>query len=177
MRFSIKSHVKEQRGYTLLELLTVVGLLSVIGVIVLSVIFISIRGTQKSDTSEVVRQNGEVALSQIVKNIRYARSLDAPVSCIPATTVSSITVTSLQDGGRTTYACSNNTISSNSASLLNTNAVVTTDCSFVCVQSSESNAPTITIQYTLSAKGANNFTETRATIPFQTSVIMRNFIR
>lgn len=171
----IRIQWKNQRGYTLLELLTVVGLLSVIGVIVLSVIFISIRGTQKSDTSEVIRQNGEVALSQIVKNIRYAKSLDSPASCVPATTVNTITVTSLQDGGQTTYACSNNTISSNSASLLDTNAVTTTSCSFVCSQSNQSNPPTITIQYTLSAKGANNFTETRATTPFQSSVILRNY--
>lgn len=172
-----KSTFVAQRGYTLIELLTVIGILSVIGVVVLSIIFISIRGTQKSDTLEVVRQNGDTALSQMVKNIRYAKSLDAPASCLPATTVSAITVTSLQDGARTTYACSNATISSNSASLLNTNAVETTSCSFVCTQSKASDPPTITIQYNLSAKGATNFTETRASIPFQSSVTMRNFSR
>jgi prepilin-type N-terminal cleavage/methylation domain-containing protein len=166
-----------QKGYTLIELLTVIGILSVISVIVLSVVFISLRGTQKSDTLEVVRQDGDSAMSQMVRNIRYAKSLDAPTSCIPATTLSAITVTSLHDNGQTTYSCGSNTIASNSASLINTNAVTVTSCSFVCTQTRPSDPPTIMIQYSLSSKATGSFAETKASIPFQSSVTLRNFTR
>jgi prepilin-type N-terminal cleavage/methylation domain-containing protein len=175
---NIQHHKQSQQsGYTLVELLTVIGILSVISVIVLSVVFISLRGTQKSDTIEVVRQNGDTAMTQIVRGIRYAKSLDSPTSCVPSTTSSSITITSIQDNAQTTYSCNANTISSNSASLLNTNGVATTSCSFVCRQNRSSDPPTITIQYTLSANTTGSLSETSATIPFQTSVTMRNYNR
>lgn len=171
------SHFSSQRGYTLIELLTVIGILSVIGVIVVSVVFISLRGSQKSDKLETVRQGGDTALSQMVRSIRYAKTLNTPASCVPAVNSSSITITSLQDNGQTTYSCNANTISSNSASLIDTNAVSVTACSFTCSQQRVSDPPTIQIQFSLSAKNSNSFTETQATIPFQTSVTLRNYIR
>jgi prepilin-type N-terminal cleavage/methylation domain-containing protein len=171
------SHFSSQKGYTLVELLTVIGILSVIGVIVLSVLFITLRGTEKSNALEIVRQNGDAALSQMVKDIRYAKTLETPGSCSPATTTSSVTIISLNDSGRTTYSCTGTTIASNSASLLDTNAVSTTSCSFVCRQDRPSDPPTITIQYSLSARQTGNLTETTASIPFQTSVTMRNYTR
>lgn len=173
----LTSHLSSQKGYTLVELLTVIGILSVISVIVLAVLFITLRGTQKSDALEIVRQNGDTALSQMVKDIRYAKNLDTPMTCVPATTVSSVTISSLTDNGRTTYSCTGTTIASNSASLFDTNAVTTTSCSFVCRQQRPSDPPTITIQYSLSAKQTGNLTETTASIPFQSSVTMRNYIR
>ena len=168
------SHFSSQRGYTLIELLTVIGILSVI---VVSVVFISLRGSQKSDKLETVRQGGDTALSQMVRSIRYAKTLNTPASCVPAVNSSSITITSLQDNGQTTYSCNANTISSNSASLIDTNAVSVTACSFTCSQQRVSDPPTIQIQFSLSAKNSNSFTETQATIPFQTSVTLRNYIR
>ncbi len=166
-----------QKGYTLIELLTVIGILSVIGVIVVTVITISLRGSQKSDKLEIVRQGGDTALSQMVRSIRYAKTLNAPASCVPATNVSSITITSLQDNGQTTYSCSSGTIASNSASLLDTNAVIVNACSFTCSQQRVSDPPTIQIQFSLSAKNESSFSETKATIPFQTSVTLRNYAR
>ncbi len=168
---------KYQKGYTLFELLTVIGILSVIGVIVLSIVFISLRGSQKSEALEIVRQNGDAALSQMVKTVRYAKRLDAPLACTPSVSTSSITLTSLTDNGQTTLSCASSTLSSNSATLLNTNAVAATSCSFTCAQGRPTDPPTITIQFSLSAKTTGNFSETTATIPFQTSVTMRNFER
>ena len=164
------------RGYTLIEMLVVIGVLGSIGTIITGIIFVSLRGAQKSDTLEVIRQNGDAALSQMVKNIRYAKSLDIPSSCIPSTTVSSVTFTAL-DSGQTTLSCSANTISSNSASLLDTNAVATSTCSFTCFQPTLNDPPTITIQFTLTNKVPSNFIERSGSTSFQSSVSMRNFIR
>ncbi len=166
-----------QKGYTLVELLVVITILSVIGVIVVTVITISLRGSQKSDKLEIVRQGGDTAMSQMVRSIRYAKSLDSPASCVPATNVSSITITSLQDNGQTTYSCASNAIASNSAPLVDTNAVNVNACSFTCSQQRVSDPPTIQIQFSLSAKNESSFTETKAVIPFQTSVTLRNYAR
>lgn len=164
----------KQKGFTLIELLTVLTILGVIGTIVVAVITMTLRGTKKSDLLEVGRQNGDTALSQIVKGIRYASTLNSPSTCIPAATVPSITVTSLTDSAQTTYACVNNTIASNSASLVDTNSLTVSNCSFVCSQTQTGAPPTITISYTLQPKTSSSFVETNFNLPFQTSVTMRN---
>lgn len=165
------------KGYTLVELLAVIGILSVIGSIVVSVIFISLTGAKKTETVEVIRQNGDLALSQMVKSIRFAKSLDIPADCVTPATVSSITFTPIDGDGQITYACDANTIASNGASLLNTTSIKTKSCSFVCSQDAVSSPPTITIQYVLVPATGGAFAETKAEIPFQTSVTMRNYSR
>lgn len=165
------------RGYTMVELLTVLGILSVIGSMVISIVFITLSGAKKSEKVEILRQNGDTTLSQIIRSIRYAKSLDVPASCVPSTNVSSITITSLADNQQTTFACGGNTISSNSASFLNTNIVKTTACSFTCSQATIADPPVITVQFTLSPVSSGSFSETQASIPFQSSVTLRNYSR
>jgi prepilin-type N-terminal cleavage/methylation domain-containing protein len=176
LRFVVPSRNDDKfRGFTLIELLTVIAILSVIGGIVVSVLTVTLRGTKKADQLEVARQNGDTALSQIVKGIRYAKSLDDPTSCVGTKTVSSVTITSLDTNTQTVYACSVNTITSNGSPLVNTNALSVTNCSFVCSQTSLADPPNITILYTLGPKTASNFVETNFTLPFQSSVTMRNY--
>ena len=163
-----------QKGFTLIELLTVISILSVIGIISVSIITITLRTTKKTDLLNFARQNGDNALSQMVKSILFAASLNTPATCVPIATVSAITITSLADQQQTTYSCANGTISSNSASLFNTSSLQVSSCSFVCSQPSTSVSPIITIQYVLSPKVAGSFAETNFTLPFQSSVTLRN---
>ena len=163
------------KGFTLMELLTVISILSVIGVICVSIITITFRTTKKTDLLNYARQNGDTALSEMVRSIRFAASLNAPATCNPTTTVSSISITSLLDNGQTTYSCGNGTIASNSASLVDTNSLQVTSCSFTCSQPSTTVPPIITIQYALSPKTTGNFAETNFTLPFQSSVTLRNY--
>ncbi|HSX08905.1 MAG TPA: prepilin-type N-terminal cleavage/methylation domain-containing protein [Candidatus Saccharimonadales bacterium] len=162
-------------GFTLIELVTVIGVLGVVGVISVSILTITLRGTKKADLLNYARQNGDVALTQMVKNIRYAASLDAPATCVPTTSSSSITITSLSDHKQTIYSCASNTISSNSASLIDTNSLQATSCTFTCAQSSTIVPPIITIQFTLSPKTAGSLAETTFSLPFQSSVTLRNY--
>jgi prepilin-type N-terminal cleavage/methylation domain-containing protein len=168
---------KNPKGYTLLELLTVIGILSVIGGIVVSIVFISLRGAKKSDLVEGLRQNGDTAMTQMIKQIRYAKSLNTPASCVPSSNTSSITITSLDTNTQTTFACSATTISSNSASLMDTNTISVSACSFTCTQQTLNDPPSINIKFTLSPKTAGALAETKATIPFQSSVTLRNYSR
>ncbi len=153
----------------------VIGILSVIGTIAVSIITITLRGAKKTDLLNFANQNGDGALSQMVKNIRYAQTLNAPASCVPTTTTNSITITSSSDHLPTTYSCAGGTISSNSASLVDTNSLTVSSCSFVCSQPSVLIPPIITIQYVLSPKTGGGSFETNFTLPFQSSVTLRNY--
>ena len=184
MKKSSKFKVQSSKfGFTLIELLISIGLFATITTVIISVLFTSFRASKKAEVIVAVKETGTSVLSRIVSGVRYARRLDDPVSCVPFVEQSSITLTSY-DGGQTTYYCPDEiagiwTISSNSAELVNTSvaSVVENSCSFTCSQETPSDAPTITIKFDLSAARATDFVETSSTIPFQTSVIMRNFTR
>jgi len=166
-------------GFTLIELLVVIGILVATGTIMLSILFVTLRTSKKSDLLVTMKQNGNSALSQIVKSIRYAKSLDSPTSCVPQiTNLTSIAITSYLDNAQTTFSCvagPPSTIASNGASLLDTNSVAVSSCSFTCSQPTLNDSPTINFIFTLSSKNATSLVESTGTIPFQTSVTMRNF--
>ena len=169
-----KSHLPFFKGFTLVELLTVIGVLSVIGTIAVSVITVTLRTTKKTDLIETARQNSDTALTQMVKNIRYAGDLIYPLSCVPRTTTSYITISALDTNVQTTYKCVANTIQANGTTLFDTNTLKVSTCSFVCEQPALYDHPTITILYTLSPSGAGGLAETSFNLPFQSSVTMRN---
>jgi prepilin-type N-terminal cleavage/methylation domain-containing protein len=166
-----------KKGFTLIELLVVMTIFVTVGGVIISILYVTLRGNDKTEVVTTVKQNGNFALSQMVKSIRFAGSLNSPASCIPSTTSPSITITSLNDKAQTTYSCpasNNNPITSNSAALVDSNAVLVTTCSFTCSQETLADNPRISIQFTLKSKATNSLPENQSTIPFQTSVIMRN---
>ena len=55
------------KGFTLIELMTVIGILAVIGTIAVSVITITLRGTKKTDLLETAQQNSDTALPKWLK--------------------------------------------------------------------------------------------------------------
>jgi prepilin-type N-terminal cleavage/methylation domain-containing protein len=169
-----------RKGFTLIELIVVMSIFVVVGGLIISILFITFRGSNKAETMSIVKQNGTFALSQMVKQIRYARSLDAPASCVPTANAPTLTVTALNDGLQTTFSCPNSQaspITSNSAALVDSNAVSVTYCSFTCSQNNISEPPRVTIQFTLSSKNSSGLVESQSSIPFQTSVIMRNAVQ
>lgn len=168
----------KKSGFTLIELLIVIGVFSLISSILLSILFISLRGSKKSDLLLDLKQNGSTAMTQMVRSIRYAKSLDDPATCYPAITTSSLTITSFLDNAQTTYSCPSSqspTITSNSASLIDSTSTSVINCSFICRQENAGDAPTITIKYIIKSNNPASFFETTGSIPFQTSVTMRNY--
>lgn len=168
-----------QTGFTLLELLAAMVVLIAVGTIIGAILFASLRGATKTNTITNVRQNGNYAISQMTKMIRGAKTLDLPDPCVsppsptPIPTYPSVTFTSF-DGGQTIFSCDSDTISSNSASLLDTSVVSLLSCSFTCSRTSFSDVPTIGINFTLIQSGISAFNEKKASIPFQTTVLLRN---
>lgn len=167
-----------ERGFTLIEILAALAVFVTVSGIILSILFVSLRGSRKSDVIVSARQNGDAAMSQMVRMIRYAKSLDSPVSCVPsANSLTSITITA-SDDNQTVFSCPASAgagIASNSASLVDTTAVSVSACSFSCSQPSLNDPPTITINFTLAALGGGNLVEGATSVPFQTSVTLRNY--
>lgn len=167
-------------GFTLIELLVVIGVFATVGVIVILILFSTFRASRKSDALIELKQNGNAAISQISKSVRYSKSLDSPSQCYPTVIASSIKLTSVQDNAQTTYACvggSSPTIASNDASLINVNSISVSACSFTCSQSSPNDPPVITLDFTLRSKNLSGGIESAGTVPFKTAIIMRNFNR
>jgi type II secretory pathway pseudopilin PulG len=171
-----------QKGFTLVELLAVMAVLITVGTVVFGILVASLRGSSKSEILTDVTQNGNYALTEMTKTIRFAQTVEDPSPCYQGTppepvTASSITIRNV-DNSRITYACTsidgNDTIASNGASLLDTNAVSVTSCSFSCSQDTVYKAPSIGISFTLNNKGSNDSADNQAPLTFQTTVVLRN---
>lgn len=185
------------RGYTLIELLVVMVIMMVIGGIIAAILVSTLRGTNKNNTIDDIRLNGNSVITQVSKMIEFSQSFvgvnnsgdSVPYSsnCVLSSPAPSplpqykyLRIISF-DNAATTFSCSGSplTIASNSASLLDTNKVsVSADptslCYFTCVQSGATDTPTIGINFTLFQKSSSLFFEKIYSIPFQTSVKIRN---
>ena len=179
----LKSFLLSENGFTLIEMLSVMVIFVVIGSILLTILVTSLRTSHKTDTLTLVRENGNYVLTQMAKTIRDSRGLISPFPCVPSVTVDTISVLT-PDQDVVTFACTTPpnptpaTISSNSASLLDTGNVTMTDCSFTCTQRTSSDLPIIQINFSLKQQSTSTAAENTTTIiPFQTSIVMRNIVR
>ncbi|MEK7450907.1 MAG: prepilin-type N-terminal cleavage/methylation domain-containing protein [Patescibacteria group bacterium] len=186
--------MKNNKGFTLVELLAVAVVMVVVSVIVTATITSSLRGTTKTNTINDVRQNGNYAIAQVSKMIEYAKSFNgvsndnvAFVSnCVDSTPPLTPTPTPSQykyiaitgfDNGQTIFGCSQNnvnTIASNSAFLIDTSLVSVDACSFTCERARITDPPIIGINFSLSKNTTSSLFENKASISFKTSVKMRN---
>lgn len=172
-----------ESGFTLIEVLVVIGIFVLISTVIVSIFFVVLRGTKNSDSIILVKQNGEYAMSQMIRMIRFAKSLDSPTVC-DGNVLTSITISTF-DSNQTTFSCpvdalpTPNFIASNSANstrLTNIQDVGVSSCSFVCTESGGS-APLINIKFSLTKVNSSGLPEGNVTIPFQSSVVMRNLGR
>lgn len=176
------------QGFTLIEVLVVMALSAVVGTIVFSIVFTTLRSYNKANSVTLVRQNGENAISQMTRLIRSGKSFqgvgtgDETFTTIcpqtdPAPRYSEVKLTSF-DNTDIVLSCKNDTITLNDVSLINTSEVALGEeeesCFFACTQSTPSDAPRIDINFSLLRKDANNVIDTHTKLDFHTSVIPRN---
>lgn len=197
----MKSIFNSKKGFTLVELLVSVTVTVVALTIIVGILTSTLRGSNKTDVIDKVRENGNYAISQISRAIKFAKSFDGastsgsspwtcqimPPALTPTPTIEqykSIRVTSF-DGGVTTFSCNitgntpPETIASNSDSLIDTTFValptpIPTLCFFTCRRERITDSPAIGINFTLVSKSTSGLFETRASIPFTTSIKVRN---
>src|SRR3989344_4471058 len=68
--------IRKSDGFTLVELLVVILVIFSVGVLISSVLFSALRGANKTNTIDLVRRNGNSAITQMSRMIRYSQSFD-----------------------------------------------------------------------------------------------------
>jgi len=180
-----KSKIKNQKskisaGFTLVELLAVIAITGVVGTMMFGILFTTLKGADKSESAGTLQENGNFALSQMSRMVRFALDLQSPASCYQSSSSAPIVTSSITilnaDNQPTIFACdlTAGTIASNSATLLDPSQVVVTACSFSCAQATPYDAPALTISFTLNKKNTNALVENNSPTNFQTTVILRN---
>lgn len=179
--------IKKDSGYTLIELLAVMVVMITVGIIVASILISSLQGTSKTNVIEEIRNNGNFTLLQMGRMISFAQNFSGvstdnviyTTNCtaIPSPQYNYIKIRSFDDK-ETIFSCNPladpPTIASNGASFLNTDTVTLDSCHFTCSQINLSESPVIGINFVLSQKSSTGFFEQKATLPFETSVTVRN---
>lgn len=78
-RSKIAAHVQcGKHAFTLIELLVVVGILGILGAVAGDIFINVFRSYNKANIMAKVERNGNIALSQMVGEIRNARSVNSP---------------------------------------------------------------------------------------------------
>ncbi len=187
---------RNEFGYTLIELLAVLTLIVAVGSIVLAIILSSLKATNRSNALATLTQNGNYALSKVSMTIQYACPFSGVSSnglppfdndCTkspPGSQYSAVQV-KLFDDSVITYACSPpppasptsitaQTNSDQAVDLINTDIIETSACYFTCSQANRTDSPSIGIVFDLRYKVVSDLTEGSTTVPFRTTVTMRN---
>jgi prepilin-type N-terminal cleavage/methylation domain-containing protein len=92
-----------KRGFTLLEILVSVGILSTIAIVVAQSFFTVLRSNTKTEILKDVKQSGETAMLTMARMIQNAQEVTS--ICAPeGTTLESIDIVN-PDGGTTSFGC------------------------------------------------------------------------
>ncbi len=98
-----------KKGFTLIEMLVVISVLSVVGVMILTIFTRTLRGGNKSQIIETIKQNGQSVLENMDKTVRNADSVICPKVASPT----SDTLVVIRDGAYTRFKFSPPTTSNN----------------------------------------------------------------
>ena len=159
------------KGYTLIELVVVAGILGIIGVVSVSLFLSTLLGGGKSTALNDVRSNGDYAITQMERMIRSARYMVG--TCIPD--MNSIKIKN-PDGGTTEFSMENNRIASNSAQFLTSDDVLLVGpIDFDCIQSSSKAPEIVSINFTLQKGDSGSPNKDYAQADFSTSVQVRSY--
>ena len=199
MRKNLKSQIsnlKSDRGFTLVELLASIIIFVAVGSIVAGIVTSSLRGTNKTNVIENIRQSGNYALAQVSKNIKYAQTFNGlstdgvtyitncPFSAsptpAPVTTAYNFIKVTPFNRSPITYNCvpSPLTFTANGVSLIDTNTISLTECTIACVQTKATDVPIVKLRFKLGPKNPGGLVESSSPpILFETSVEIRNYKR
>ncbi len=106
--FTRTNFVKQNlRGFTLVEILVVIAVVSIVGTILAAIFINTLRGSNKSQILASIKQNGQAVLENMDKTIRGADNVICPALGPLETTKSSNTLVVLKNGCYTRYRFDN----------------------------------------------------------------------
>lgn len=184
-----KFKFNSRAGYTIAEVLGVIFVLVIISGVVVGIISSTLRGASKARVLTSVSQNGQYVTTVIANMISDSRNVtqvngtdiddcttsptsDTAPTPTPSGSKPSITLSRI-DGGKTVISCdSSGVIASNGASLINTNFVRVTSCTFTCTQLTQDpySVPIVNVKFTLAPINA---ADSNSSLDFNTSTSLR----
>lgn len=163
--------IKKTKGYTLIELVVVAGILGIIGVVSVSLFLSTLLGGGKSTALNDVRSNGDYAITQMERMIRSARYMVG--TCVQD--MNSLEIKN-PDGDNTIFtSTAEGYIASNSGILTADDVLLVGPIDFDCVQSSSKAPEVITINFTLQKGDSGTPNRDFAQADFSTSVQIRSY--
>ena len=159
---------KTEKGVSLIELLVVIAIFSFIAILATRGIFLSLRGSKKSESVALVRENLDYSFAVMERNLRNAES----ATCASATRVDyedkfgNLVYFSCEDVGSDGY------ISSASARLTSYNVEITA-CQITCVAAISGVPPSVSIDIVGEDKNAQGVEG--ASVNLSTKVFLRTY--
>lgn len=169
-----------QKGYSLIELIVVVGLTSILAIAITAIMMSSLLSSSRVRTLIKIRQAGDLAMTQVQQLIRNAKSIDECSSGNGASTDDYIIITG-QDGELTTLETEEISpgeykIASTSAlriRYLNTEDIPAQAFNLTC-EPSDTETTLVKIFFTLANEAASGRPFDSPTVNFETSIELRN---
>lgn len=84
---NVKSQISNERAFTLVEILVVVAVLSVVGILVLTIFTRNLKGTNKTQILGAIKQNGQSVLEAMTSTIRDSDNIVCPSTTAPSNTL------------------------------------------------------------------------------------------
>ncbi len=164
----IRIGTRTKGGYTLIEVITVSGIMALFALTLISIFLATIRGGSKAQLIQQVHQNGDFALKTMARMVRVADEISGCGT--------SITLIN-PDGGQTVFSLVEDTgvfrVASNSSQYLTGISTETSDLSFTCYPG-DLGGQVVTIEFTLTAgAAAGSQVQEKLTQDFATSVSTR----
>ncbi len=169
------NHLFYQCGFSLIELLVMLGVFSILMMVVAQVLLSSLKSVRKTEASVRVRQNVEYALSVIERHLHSAKGVE--VCNLGMTSINYLTANNVSASFSCITAASLGYVSSSSASLtsrLTSEEINVTSCKFDCVDDpTDSTPPLVTV--TLTASDRNTQGAESAQITQSIKVYLRSY--
>jgi len=162
---------KNKKGFSLIEILVTITVFTILGVLVTSIVFLTLRSTNKSSSSIKIRDNVNYFLSIIQRQLRSAQSI---TNCPNAEDTSHIEYVD-ENGNLGSFSCESSAdlgyIASGSGRL-NTEEIDITSCSFECIEGVSGNPPSIIV--TVVAEDTNSSLVEKGRFSSTTKIYLRN---
>lgn len=161
---------KRYSGFSLVEIMIVISIFAILGILSTRSVFLTLRGSKKSESLVKVRENLNYTLSVIERQIRNSEKVVCPN---PSTSVLNYTSS---EGINTTFSCATSGtdkyVASGSARLTSTTIEVN-NCSFTCAQVDPNTSPVVTV--VLEGRDNENQSVERGSVSVQTQISVRNY--
>lgn len=164
-------NIMQKKGYSLIELTVVVGLVAILGVGISSAVLMSISTTIRNRATTHVRESGDYALNQVKQLIRNSKSILACDS-----NGNTLDILGL-DGGTTSIslesAADSNRLASGSGQYLTPSDITLSSFSLTCLPS-DTEVELIKLQFSAELSSQTAKDRENPLVNFQTSVSLRN---